>query len=64
MGCIVDTVTISKEQKAMVETRARAAGVEISVRVHLVDYRKLPSSFEHVFDGFISCEMIEVRFLS
>ncbi|KIJ48826.1 hypothetical protein M422DRAFT_162177, partial [Sphaerobolus stellatus SS14] len=60
MGCFVDTVTISKEQKEMVEARARAAGVEESVRVHLVDYRQLPPSFEHAFDGFVTSEMIEV----
>jgi len=59
MGCTVDTVTLSKEQKDETEIRALEAGVGDRVRVHLCDYRELPSSFEHAFDGFLSCEMIE-----
>jgi hypothetical protein len=63
MGCTVDTVTLSKEQKAETEIRALEAGVGDRVRVHLCDYRELPSSFEHAFDGFVSCEMIEVHII-
>ena len=63
MGCTVDTVTLSKEQKAETEIRALEAGVGDRVRVHLCDYRELPSSFEHAFDGFVSCEMFEVHII-
>ncbi|KAE9390101.1 cyclopropane fatty acid synthase [Gymnopus androsaceus JB14] len=59
MGCTVETVTLSSQQKHMVEARAKAEGVEKSVHVHLTDYRQLPSSFAGSFDAFISCEMIE-----
>ena len=61
LGCTVDTVTLSIEQMAMVEERARDSGVSDRVRVHLCDYRELPESFKHQFDAFVSCEMIEVR---
>lgn len=60
MGCSVDTVTLSIEQKKFVECRAKEAGVTNLIRVHLLDYRQLPKSFEKSFDAFISCEMIEV----
>ena len=60
LGCTVDTVTLSHEQKTMTEQRAREAGVADHVRVHLCDYRELPPDFEHAFDAFISSEMIEV----
>ncbi|KAJ6498323.1 cyclopropane fatty acid synthase [Mycena vulgaris] len=59
LGCEVDTVTLSAEQKKMVEERARAAGLEDRIRVHLLDYRNLPREFENKFDAFVSCEMIE-----
>ncbi|EIN09175.1 cyclopropane fatty acid synthase [Punctularia strigosozonata HHB-11173 SS5] len=59
MGCTVDTVTLCKEQMAMTQQRAREAGVEDRVRVHLCDYRQLPASFEKQFDAMITCEMIE-----
>ncbi|KAJ4463911.1 CFS1-like protein [Lentinula edodes] len=59
MGCSVDTVTLSIEQKKFVECRAKEAGVTNLIRVHLLDYRQLPKSFEKSFDAFISCEMIE-----
>ena len=60
LGCFVDTVTLSSEQMVMTEERAKAAGVEDHVGVHLCDYRDLPPSFEHAFDALITCEMIEV----
>jgi len=59
MGCIVDTITLSKEQKAQADKRIAAAGLSETVRVHLCDYRELPASFEHSFDACISCEMLE-----
>lgn len=59
--CTVDTVTLSAAQKALGEQRIRAAGLQSLINVHLVDYRKLPQSFEGAFDSVISIEMIEVR---
>ncbi|EIN09720.1 CFS1-like protein [Punctularia strigosozonata HHB-11173 SS5] len=58
-GCTVDTVTLCKEQMLMAKQKAREAGVEDRVRVHLCDYRELPSTFEKQFDAMVSCEMIE-----
>ncbi|KAJ7683312.1 CFS1-like protein [Mycena rosella] len=58
-GCTVDTVTLSCAQKALGEARIKAAGLESSVTVHLLDYRCLPRCFEKAFDAFISIEMIE-----
>lgn len=61
LGCTVDTVTLSHEQKAMTEKRALAAGLSDRIRVHLCDYRELPPSFENSFDALVSCEMFEVN---
>ena len=58
-GCEVDTLTLSKEQKALAEERVRKAGLQGRVRVHLLDYRDIPAEFEHQFDAFISIEMLE-----
>lgn len=58
-GAEVDTVTLSKEQKALAEERIREAGLEGRVRVHLMDYRELPPDFEKAFDAFVSIEMVE-----
>ncbi|KAH9012925.1 Mycolic acid cyclopropane synthetase-domain-containing protein [Lactarius pseudohatsudake] len=57
--CEVDTLTLSIEQKALAEERIREAGLQDLVRVHLMDYREIPPSFEKKFDAFISVEMIE-----
>jgi cyclopropane-fatty-acyl-phospholipid synthase len=59
-GCTVDTLTLSVEQKKLGEERIREAGLEGSIHVHLLDYRKMPAEFEKAFDAFISIEMIEV----
>lgn len=59
-GCQVDTLTLSTKQKALAEERIKDAGLENHVRVHLLDYRKIPAEFEKVFDAFVSIEMIEV----
>ncbi|PCH33071.1 cyclopropane fatty acid synthase [Wolfiporia cocos MD-104 SS10] len=59
IGCTVDTVTLSVQQKAMAEKRAAAAGLSDRVRVHLLDYRQLPEDFKGAFDSFVSCEMAE-----
>ncbi|KAK7688884.1 hypothetical protein QCA50_007575 [Cerrena zonata] len=58
-GCEVDTLTLSAEQKALAEERIHAAGLDGRIRVHLLDYRDIPSSFKHAFDAFISIEMLE-----
>lgn len=60
-GCEVDTLTLSKEQKALSDERIKAAGLENKIRVHLMDYRDLPPHFEKAFDAFVSIEMVEVR---
>ncbi|KAI0311300.1 cyclopropane fatty acid synthase [Amylostereum chailletii] len=59
LGCTVDTVTLSQEQLLMTEHRAREAGLQEKVRVHLCDYRELPASFADSFDALVTCEMIE-----
>lgn len=53
-------MTLSKEQKALAEERVAEAGLADRVRIHLVDYRKLPPSFRGVFDAVVSSEMLEV----
>ncbi|KAG8218257.1 Mycolic acid cyclopropane synthetase-domain-containing protein [Butyriboletus roseoflavus] len=58
-GCEVDTLTLSKEQKALAEERVKAAGLQDRIRVHLMDYREIPAEFEKAFDAFVSIEMLE-----
>lgn len=58
-GCTVDTLTLSVEQKALAEARIKAAGLQGSIQVHLLDYRSLPDSFTHAFDRVVSIEMVE-----
>jgi len=53
-------LTLSKEQKALAEERIKAAGLQDVIRVHLMDYREIPPSFEKAFDAFVSIEMLEV----
>ncbi len=60
MGCQVDTLTLSINQKAIAEQRIAAVSLQDRVRVHLLDYRSMPDDFEHAFDAFISVEMVEV----
>lgn len=59
-GCEVDTLTLSIEQKHLAEKRIREHGLEGRIRVHLMDYRDLPTEWESAFDAFISVEMLEV----
>ncbi|KAF9228329.1 putative cyclopropane fatty acid synthase [Gyrodon lividus] len=59
LGCMVDTITLSVEQKELADRRIAEAGLTDKVRVHVCDYREMPPSFEHVFDACISCEMLE-----
>ncbi|KAI0253051.1 cyclopropane fatty acid synthase [Lactifluus subvellereus] len=58
-GCEVDTLTLSIEQKKLAEERIHEAGLQHLIRVHLMDYRDIPSHFEKKFDAFISIEMVE-----
>lgn len=60
LGCTVDSVTLSIEQKTMAEQQAAEAGLSDKINVHLCDYRELPRSFEDSFDAMVTCEMIEV----
>ncbi len=60
VGCMVDSLTLSVEQKTLAEERVRKAGFESQVRIHLMDYRKMPPDFEKAFDACIALEMIEV----
>lgn len=59
MGCTVDTVTPSVQQKALADERIAKAGLSHCVTVHLCDYRELPDEFAHSFDAFVASEMIE-----
>lgn len=66
MGCTVDTLTLSVQQKNLAEERVAAEGLTDRVRVHLMDYRNLPPEFEKAFDAFVSVEMVEavgIRYL-
>ena len=53
--CEVTTVTLSKEQKALCETRFKEEEVEKQVEILLKDYRDL----EGTFDAVIAVEMFE-----
>lgn len=58
----MDTLTLSIEQKTLAEERIKALGLQDKVRVHLMDYRDIPSTWAGRFDAFVSVEMLEVRF--
>ncbi|KNZ52216.1 hypothetical protein VP01_3647g5 [Puccinia sorghi] len=59
-GCSVETVTLSQEQKRLAEARITAAGLSDKIRVHLLDYRHLPTHFKGTtFHRIVSIEMIE-----
>jgi cyclopropane-fatty-acyl-phospholipid synthase len=60
-GAQVDTLTLSVEQQTGARQRIAALGLQGSIRVHLLDYRKVPEVFEAAsFDAFVAVEMIEV----
>jgi cyclopropane-fatty-acyl-phospholipid synthase len=63
MGCTVDTLTLSIEQKEWAEARIAKLGLKDRIRIHLLDYRNLPAEFEKSFDAFVSVEMVEVRLI-
>jgi len=54
-GCSVTTITLSEEQKRLVEQRVAEAGLEDKVEVLLADYR----SIQGEYDRIISVEMLE-----
>jgi cyclopropane-fatty-acyl-phospholipid synthase len=54
-GATVTSLTLSAEQKALAEQRARDAGVADRITVHLRDYRQERG----VYDAVVSVEMIE-----
>jgi cyclopropane-fatty-acyl-phospholipid synthase len=54
MGCTVDTITLSIEQKQLAQERIKAAGYESQIQVHLLDYRCMPPSFKSAFDACVS----------
>ena len=58
-GTTVDTLTLSTQQAALVRRRAADAGLADRVRVHLMDYRAMPSEWEGAFDRVVSVEMVE-----
>lgn len=58
-GCTVDTLTLSEQQKVLAEERIRKAGLQDSIRVHLMDFRELPTEWYHTFDRLVSIEMLE-----
>ncbi|EJT98537.1 CFS1-like protein, partial [Dacryopinax primogenitus] len=57
--CTIDTVTLSEQQAALARERIARAGLEERVRVHVMDYRNIPSEWGHQFDRFVSIEMME-----
>ncbi|KAI0269931.1 cyclopropane-fatty-acyl-phospholipid synthase [Gloeopeniophorella convolvens] len=58
-GAEVDSITLSENQRAYVEALATHHGVGDRVRVHLVDYREMPSAWDGLFDRVVSVEMVE-----
>jgi cyclopropane-fatty-acyl-phospholipid synthase len=66
-GCTVDSLTLSVEQKALAEQRIEQAGLSDKIKVHLMDYRDMPSKWTDYFDRVVSIEMLEavgIEFLS
>lgn len=59
LGCFVETLTLSVEQKKEAEERIRREDLESRINVHLLDYRNLPPTFEKAFDAFVALEMVE-----
>lgn len=59
--CYWTALTLSKEQKAMMEERVRAAGLQDRIEVLLTDFRELVEmpNYRASFDRVVSLEMIE-----
>jgi len=58
-GTTVDTLTLSVQQQSLARQRIASAGLQDRIKVHLMDYRNMPSDWEGVFDRVVSIEMIE-----
>ncbi|UZJ57209.1 hypothetical protein CBS101457_006529 [Exobasidium rhododendri] len=58
-GCSVDSLTLSVEQKALAEQRIASAGLSDKIKVHLMDYRDMPTKWIDYFDRIVSIEMLE-----
>ncbi|TKA33536.1 hypothetical protein B0A50_00371 [Salinomyces thailandicus] len=59
-GCKVTSLTLSAEQKALAESRIRAANLQSHITVLLCDYRThQPPSPNQLYDKIISIEMLE-----
>jgi cyclopropane-fatty-acyl-phospholipid synthase len=58
-GCTVETITLSAHQQELAQRRVSALGLEDRIRVHLMDYRKMPSDWKASFDRVVSIEMLE-----
>lgn len=55
----VDSITLSTHQYNYVRGLVKNRGLQDRVRVHLVDYRKMPEDWEDTFDRVVSVEMVE-----
>ncbi|KAI0051197.1 CFS1-like protein [Auriscalpium vulgare] len=58
-GTVVDAITLSKNQYTHASARVAAAGLQDRVRVHLMDYREMPSEWDGAFDRVVSVGMAE-----
>ncbi|KAF8994980.1 S-adenosyl-L-methionine-dependent methyltransferase [Cyathus striatus] len=59
LGCFVEAITLSAEQKMFADKRVAEAGLSHLITVRLCDYRDLPPEFKHSFDACIGCEVVE-----
>ena len=55
----IDTITLSDNQCAHVRAEVARQGLGDCIRVHLLDYREMPSEWEGSFDRVVSIEMVE-----
>ena len=55
----IDTITLSDNQCAHVRAEVARQGLWDCIRVHLLDYREMPSEWEGSFDRVVSIEMVE-----
>ena len=58
-GCKVTSLTLSREQKDLAESRIAEAGCTESIEVLLCDYRVLPIPKGGLYDKVVSIEMLE-----
>ncbi|KAI0137189.1 cyclopropane-fatty-acyl-phospholipid synthase [Xylariales sp. AK1849] len=56
-GCRVTTITLSAEQKQLIEQRIKVAGFSDRIQVLQCDYREVP--YDEPFDKVVSIEMLE-----